>query len=135
MVSEYFIILGCNVGRGSAGARFIQNLARIWQVKVAAVTGVVRGYGIEGIWVWGDPGKELPDSSVLITGQIIRILDETTLGDDEEMIFDLLEEAKSYDLLHEVEMQLKRQGRWENLKKDLIDEDSDRFTRLYPNNP
>lgn len=125
------VLLGCNVGRGSVGARFIQNLARIWQVKVAAATGVVRGFGIEGIWVWGDPGKQLPSSPVLITGQIIRILDEMTLGDDEEMIFDLLEEAKSYDLLYEVELQLKSKGRWESLKADLIDEDSERFNKLY----
>lgn len=129
------VLLGCNVGRGSIGARFIQNLAMIWQVKVAAATGVVRGYGIEGIWVWGDPGKQLPSSSILITDQIIRILDETTLGDDEEMIFDLLEEAKGYDLLQEVRMELIRQGRWESLKVDLIDEDSDRFNNLFSNKP
>jgi hypothetical protein len=125
------VLLGCNVGRGSIGERFIQNLAMIWQVKVAAATGVVRGYGIEGIWVWGDPGKQLPSNAVIVAGQIIRILDETTFGDDEEMIFDLLEEAKQYEFIDDVLAELTRKGRWEKLKTDLMDEDTSRYNKLF----
>lgn len=126
------VILGCNVGRGATGARFIQTLADHWQVNVAAATGEVNGFGIMGVWVWGLPGQVLPGDAALIVDQIDRILDETTYGDDEEMILDLLEDSHASGLLADVKAQLSRQGRWNSLKEDLRDEDRGRFDRLFP---
>ncbi|MFZ5447951.1 MAG: eCIS core domain-containing protein [Thermodesulfobacteriota bacterium] len=129
------VLMGCNVGRGAVGTRFIQRLSDLWQVNVAAATGLVRGYGIEGVWVWGLPGQVLPSDARLITDQIVRILDETTYGDDEEMIFSLLEAANSHGILAQVTTELTTQGRWANLAVDLRDEDEARYNRLFPPSP
>jgi len=129
------VLLGCNVGRGPTGMRFIQALADYWQVNVAAATGKVDGFGIQGVWVWGLPGQVLPNDTMLIVDQIIRILDETTYGDDEEMIFEILEAADARGSLTDVRSELVRRGRWYRLCRDLRDEDSTRFNRLYPGEP
>lgn len=129
------ILLGCNVGRGPTGARFIQSLADLWHVNVGAATGFVRGYGIEGVWVWGLPGQVLPGDAMLIVDQIVRILAETTYGDDEEMIFEILGAADASHLLADVRAELVRLGRWNELRGDLRDEDEDRLNRLYPGEP
>ncbi|MFZ1985106.1 MAG: DUF4157 domain-containing protein, partial [Desulfatitalea sp.] len=83
------VLYACNVGRGPSGARFIQSLSDFWQVNVAAPTGQVDGFGIMGVWVWGQPGQVLPADTALIVDQITRILDASPYGDDEEMIFEL----------------------------------------------
>ena len=126
------VLEACNVGRGATGARFIQSLSDFWQVNVAAPTGEVNGFGIMGVWVWGQPGQVLPADAALIVDQIGRILDETTYGDDEEMIFELLEAADSLGVLADVQAELVRTGRWEQLRTDLIDEDENRFDTLFP---
>lgn len=129
------VLLGCNVGRGPTGARFIQALADYWQVNVAAATGEVDGFGIQGVWVWGLPGQVLPSDTMLIVDQIVRILDETTYGDDEEMIFEILEASDARGSLTGVRSELVRQGRWDGLCRDLRYEDSARFNRLFPEEP
>jgi hypothetical protein len=129
------VLLGCNVGRGPTGVRFIQALADYWQVNVAAATGEVDGFGIQGVWVWGLPGQVLPSDTMLIVDQIVRILDETTYGDDEEMIFEILEASDARGGLTDVRSELVRQGRWDGLCRDLRDEDSTRFNRLFPGEP
>ena len=126
------VLLGCNVGRGATGARFIQQLSNLWHVNVAAATGLVRGYGIEGVWVWGLPGQVLPNDTALIVDQIARIMDERTYGDDEEMIFDLLEAGNDRGLLAAIQADLVQQARWNRLREDLIDEDQGRYQRLFP---
>jgi hypothetical protein len=112
--------------------RFIQALSDFWQVNVAAPTGVVNGFGIMGVWVWGIPGQVLPNDTMLIVDQIVRILDERTYGDDEEMIFDLLEAGNSRGILNDIMIELVRQGRWNSLRSDLRDEDESRYDRLFP---
>lgn len=126
------VLYACNVGRGATGMRFIQSLSDFWQVAVAAPTGAVDGFGIMGVWVWGQPGQVLPADTALIADQISRILDETTYGDDEEMIFDLLEAADSLGLLANVQAELVRTGHWAALEENLIDEDEDRYNTLFP---
>jgi hypothetical protein len=126
------VLYACNVGRGPRGARFIQRLADFWQVNVAAPTGGVDGFGIMGVWVWGQPGQVLPNDTGLIVDQIVRILDETTYGDDEEMIFDILCAGENLGLLAAIQAELVRLGRWNELRENLIDEDEDRFNGLYP---
>jgi hypothetical protein len=126
------VLLGCNVGRGATGVTFIQNLADRWQVNVAAATGYVNGFGIDGVWVWGIPGQVLPRNSALIVDQIVRIVDEDTYGDDEEMIFEILEGGDARGILGDIRAELVRLGRWEGVKRDLIDEDDARFDRLFP---
>ena len=126
------VLYACNVGRGPTGATFIQTLADFWQVNVAAPTGAVNGFGIMGVWVWGQPGQVLPNDTDLIVDQIVRILDETTYGDDEEMIFDLLEAGDNRGLLPGIQAELVRQGRWDRLSEDLRDEDEDRYNQIFP---
>jgi hypothetical protein len=124
-------LFGCNVGRGATGMHFIQALSDFWQVSVAAPTGRGNGFGIQGVWVWGIPDQVLPSDTMLIVDQIIRILDETTYGDDEEMIFDLLEAGNTRLLFDSIVAELRRQGRWDSLRDDLIDEDESRYYRLF----
>ena len=69
---------------------------------------------------------------MLIVDQIVRILDERTYGDDEEMIFDLLEAGNSRGILNDIMNELVRQGRWDSLRSDLRDEDESRYDRLFP---
>jgi hypothetical protein len=48
------------------------------------------------------------------------------------MIFDLLEAGRDRNLLQDIKTELERQGRWDALQEDLIDEDEARFNQLYP---
>jgi len=126
-------LLGCNVGRGAVGARFIQTLADYWQVNVAAATGLVDGFGIEGVWVWGLPGQTLPTDALLLVDQIVRIYDTSPSGDDEEMIFDLLDAGLTD--LGTIRAELARLGKWDGIKTNLRDEDRSRFDLLFPGEP
>ncbi len=83
------------------------------------------------MWVWGTPGQVLPSDTLLIVDQIVRILDETTYGDDEEMIFDILEASDARGLTANIKTELTRLGRWRTVKRDLRDEDDARFNRLF----
>lgn len=85
--------------------------------------------------MWGLPGQVLPGDAMLIVDQIVRILAETTYGDDEEMIFEILGAADASHLLADVRAELVRLGRWNELRGDLRDEDEDRLNRLYPGEP
>jgi len=123
---------GCNVGQGFEGAEFVRLLAELWRVPVRAPVGLTRAGGlwVEGVWQWGIPrGGSTPEPRIY-AGQVKAILRESTLGDDEELIFDLLERARERAVLEQVVQILIDERQWEGVETELRGEDTGRLDRL-----
>lgn len=127
---------GCNIGQGAAGAEFVRLLAEIWRVPVRAPVGLTRAGGewVEGSWQWGIPTGGATPAARVYAGQIRTIREEETLGDDEELIFELLEQARFEGHLSQVIAILVEEARWEALQDELREEDSARLDRLFEAN-